>query len=145
MATATVAKAVKGAKAAKKATKIAPSAAQPKEVAYNGFCIARSFFTKLTEAQAALDSAKAGDKDGNFRWSIYTITAAPKDSKVPEGMTAADRNGYAVAIGFDRSAVKAAAMLKDALKHGKFTALQVIATAAHAKGTKQAKLAAAKE
>ncbi len=148
MATASVSpKAKKSGKTTKatktaKATKPAPSAVEPKEVAYNGFCIARSFFTKLGEAQAALDSAKAGDKDGNFRWSIYTISAAPKDASFPEGLEGSDKDGYAVAVGFDRSAVKAAAMLKDAAKHGKFYALQVLATKDHAKGTKQAKLAA---
>jgi hypothetical protein len=137
-------KQAKPAKAEKAAPKPAAKA-EPKEVAYNGYCIARSFYTKLAEAQEALSAAKAADKDGNFRWAIYTISAAPKDAEFPEGTKGSDHNGYAVAVGFDRSAVKAAAMLKAALKHGKFFALQVIATKAHAKGTKQAKLAAEKK
>jgi hypothetical protein len=144
MATATVTPKTK-----KAAKKVQPAKAQPekkvapKAVAYNGFCIAKGFYTKLSEAQAALESAKASDKDRNFRWSIYAISAAAKDAVLPEGTEASPRDGYAVAVGFDRSAVKAAAMLKAAEKHGKFYALRVLATKAHAKGTKQAKLAAA--
>lgn len=153
MATATVTKQATK-KAAKKAAKPAAAAkpapkpaalAEPKEVAYNGFCIARHFFTKLAEAQEAHQAAKAADADGTFRWAIYTITKGEKDAQLPEGTEASDANGYAVAVGFDRSAVKAAAMLKAAQKNGKFYALQVLATKAHAKGTKQAKLAAQAE
>jgi len=146
MATATVTPKTK--KASKKAQ---PAKAQPeqkmepKAVAYDGYCIARSFHTKLAEAQAALGSAKATDKDATFRWGIYTITASPKDAEAAEGTKNSDADGYAVAVGFDRSAVKAAAMLKAAEKHGKFYALRVLATAPHAKGTKQAKLAAARK
>ena len=140
MATATVTPKTK--KAAKKAQP--EQKMEPKAVAYNGYCITRSFHTKLAEAQAALESAKAGDKDGSFRWSIYTITKATKDAEFAEGMEGSEQDGYAVAVGFDRSTVKAAKMLAKAQKNGKFTALQVIATKAHARGTKQAKLAAQK-
>lgn len=52
--------------------------------------------------------------------------------------------GAKLAVGFDRSALKAAAMPKDASKNGKFKALQVIATKQHARGDQAAKLAAAK-
>ena len=68
--------------------------------------------------------AVAADKDATFRWAIYTISAQPKDSELPGGTEGSDKDGYAVAAGFDRSAVKAAAMLKAASKHVKFIALQ---------------------
>lgn len=115
--------------------------AEAKEVAYNGYCIARSFHTKLAEAQEAHQTAKAHDKDGTFRWAIYKITGT-KEAQA-EGTMAEEKDGYAVAVGFDRSTVKAATMLKAALKYSnQFWALRVLATKDHAKGTKQAKLAA---
>ena len=67
---------------------------------------------------------------------------APKGATFPNGTEGSDKAGYAVAVGFDRSGVKAEGMLNDAAKHGKFYALQVLATKDHAQGTKQAKLAA---